>query len=326
MKIVIDTNIAYYLAEISKQDNFSIDNFNKLNCDKYISSVSLLEIYNKNDEQLLNKILQALYKYEIGILVFGSKINENEKPTVLKLLKKTHSYRQRIFKYYKDIFKDLFAQRLFILGSLMGSAYVGMTELLENDIKLKNLEFQHIYPKDSENEIYKQFANDYLKTYKDFNPSGDLITYDLIKLMIISVAYYYSRKDNVALYQFSDIEEYLNQIENIEIDPHKLYIKLKNKKNIKHKPFFDRFAKTFLGHDTDLGTKGLVKIVESIFINKPFRINELNDSIIISLTELDDNICVITSENTWINFLRENVNEFSCAKKSLEIINNLYVN
>ena len=49
MDYLIDTNIAYYLADISKDINFDIESFRKDETPKLISSISVLELYLKND-------------------------------------------------------------------------------------------------------------------------------------------------------------------------------------------------------------------------------------------------------------------------------------
>lgn len=117
MEYIIDTNIAYYLAELSPCDkNFNISKFKLDNNFKFISSISLLELYikYKNRLDIFKKIVKSLADNNIGIMVYGHNINNNLSLTCKKLYTKPKSYLKNFLLFTKYIHSDFnFKNRIF---------------------------------------------------------------------------------------------------------------------------------------------------------------------------------------------------------------------
>lgn len=124
MDYVIDTNIAYYLLNYcgSKDKNFDLENFKQDKTSKAITSLSLLEIYLKvkKNAELYKRLMKELSQLNIGTLIHGNPLKNNQIITIKKLAYKSRGYITRTMKYIQNITLDEFANNIVYLGILIG--------------------------------------------------------------------------------------------------------------------------------------------------------------------------------------------------------------
>lgn len=327
MKTIIDTNIAYYLSNISRETSFSIEKFEHLTDPIFISSVSLLEIYYKyGNNEKFKAILSSLNNFNIGIILYGRNFKENEKLSIHKLLTKPKSYTKRIMNYFKEIYIDDLANNIFYLGSLIGGFYVGLLELIEKNIKLSEFEFKFITYKNSLQELKKFIAKGMSQQYMKIKNRDSSFFYENIEnLLYSSIALYNIKKHNMDL-STEQAKDYYHKNIKIELSPVELLSQLLKCRNYKTKDIFHRFEECLDYGNADICFKCLITITESFFSNKNLQINDLTDSIILSMSNIDKDSCFITNDKIWKRFLLELSTNYQFAKNSINMMNRIFIN
>lgn len=327
MKIIIDTNIAYYLSNISRETSFSIERFKHLTDPIFISSVSLLEIYYKyGNNEKFKIILSSLNNFNIGIILYGRNFKKNEKPSINKLLKRSKSYTKRIMNYFKEIYIDELANNIYYLGSLIGGLYIGLLELFEKKIKLSDFEFKFITYTKSLQELKKFIAIGMSQQYMKIKNRDSSFFYENIEnLLCSSIALYNVKKYNMDL-STEQAKDYYHKNRKIELSPVELLSQLLKCRNYKIKDIFHRFEECLDYRNADICFKCLITITESFFSNKYLKINDLTDSIILSMSNIDKDFCFITNDKTWKRFLLELSNSYQFAKDSINIMKKIFIN
>ena len=326
MKIIIDTNIAYYLSNISKETSLSIEKFKNLTDPIFISSISLLEIYYKyGNNEKFKTILSSLNNFNIGIILYGRNFKENERPSIHKLLKRPKSYTKRIMNYFKEIYIDELANNIYYLGSLIGGLYIGLLELIEKNIKLSEFEFKFITYTNSLQELKKFITKGMSQQYMKIKNRDSSFFYDNIEnLLCSSIALYNVKKHNMDL-NTEQAKDYYHKNRKIELPPVKLLSQLLKCRNYKTKDIFRKFEECLDYKNADICFKCLITITESFFSNKNLKINDLTDSIILSMSNIDKDFCFITNDKIWKRFLLELSNNYQFAKSSINMMNKIFI-
>ena len=322
MNYIIDTNIAYYLSGIIPCDkNFDITKFRNDQNDKFISSVSLLELYIKyeNSLDIFKQIIKSLLDNNIGIIVYGHDINFNMSLTFKKLYFKPKSYLKRIFEYFKKTYLKIFVAKIEYLGILIGSFYYGLNMLLENKtLKLKDFNFPFISLKDHGDEIIKnQIEKDIIDYWHNNNPQNRNRIYSNIRGLILTTICFFEIKKNIG----KDNEEEFAKLfreknETLDIDCKNLLQKTCKERNYKSSYLFKKFESDLKSGDLDF--QSLVSIVEFLFLNNKMEFNDFADSTIISICSKSDDFSVLTSDKDWQEFVKISRDKFHGAKNSYD--------
>lgn len=319
MEYIIDTNIAYYLAELSLCDkNFNISKFKLDNNFKFISSISLLELYikYKNRLDIFKKIVKSLADNNIGIMVYGHNINHNLSLTCKKLYTKPNSYLKRIFYYLQKTYIPILISKIEYLGILIGSLYYGLC-LLKDDksLQLKNFHFPFITFNDHGTGLIKQqIEKDVLEYWKNNSESNrDKIYANIRGLILSTICFYESKKISN-----NNEEHYINMFKeknkNLILDCKKLLSDTCKERNYKTKYIFNKFEEDLKTGDLDFFT--LVLLVEFLFKDNKMEFNDFADSTIISLCCKEQDFSVLTSDKDWQEFIKDSKNRFNGAKNS----------
>ena len=322
MDYIIDTNIAYYLSELIPCDkNFDIIKFKNDKNDKFISSVSLLELYIKYEDSLeiFKKIIKSLLDNDIGIIVYGHDINFNMSLTLKKLYFKPKSYLKRIFEYFKKTYLKVFVAKIEYLGILIGSFYYGLNVLFENkSLKLKEFNFPFISFNDHGNEIIKkQIEKDILDYWYDNSPENRNRIYSNIRSLVITTICFFEVKKSIG----KDNEEEFTKLfrekdQTLDIDCKNLLQKTCKERNYKSSYIFKKFESDLKSGDLDF--QSLVLIVEFLFLNNKMDFNDFADSTIVSICSKSDNFSVLTSDKDWQEFMKISRDKFFGAKNSYD--------
>ena len=318
MNYIIDTNIAYYLAGISENAKFSNRKFTGLKGEKFISSVSILELYykykDKNIEEF-RKILKALLDYDVYIIEFGFIKQGNDYPTIKKLLTKPKSYLNRIIKKFKEMYIDILALNIYYFASMVGGLYTGILELFENpSMKLKDFHFKFIDYKEETKNLFLTSIKDSCEEFW-INKDYSYIYYAISIIINVSITEYYIRKNNLIVNTEEEMKSYVDKFtKDNDLNFCELINKLKKMKNYTNKQIFSKFEDELISDNPCY--IGLTKIAEFLFENNSFEINSITDSIIISIPNLSDDMCIITFDKKWIEFMNIIKDKFPFTKES----------
>lgn len=315
--ILIDTNIAYYLSGISNDRNFNIELFKKDKSPKLISSISLIEIYLKNNIKDFKNIMKILYENKINAVIYGININTHENITIKKLFVKPNSYIVRIMSYLKEIYSGCLARNLVYLGFLIGAMYVYLLELYETDIKPNKLKFDFVCLNKSENEIIDLLKKDIDRYFltKDTRDLNFIFMHvrNLTLMAIVEYKYKNDKRDKVQIFE---------EVKRIDLDCYKLMQDTCKKRNLKVSYIINQFDKCFGKFNLDFA--GIKNIVEYFFLTDRFQWNDFDDFMIISVAEKIKNCSVLTSDKHWQKFIKFYADKNNCANLSAQTLLKFY--
>ena len=305
---LIDTNIAYYLAGISKAPSFLKEKFLNDDNNKFISSLSLLEIYFKyfkKDKAKYLQILQALEKAQIGIIVFGENLKDYN-ITIRKLLTKPRSYTERIMKYFQEVYKNLYVVNIMYLGIFIGGLYAGILNLRDESIKLKDFEFKFIRFPHTELKIKEIIQKDIMHYWNNPTKENSLTIFAHIKQLIIASYLFLVKKIDIHNYSGVALEQLFQSYLATTISFSGTLKNLCKKRNYKQKDILNKFKHDLILNSAELDMKMLIKIVEFLFASESFEINDIIDISFFNLINLDKQIAFITSDKFIKDFIKNN--------------------
>jgi len=319
MEYLIDTNIAYYLSDLNFNfdSNFDIHKFKKDDTSKIISSISILELYLKNNIKDFKIILKGLYNNNIGIVVYGNNLKENIKPTIKKLYTKPKSYLIRMINYLKERYLYFISINIMYLGLLIGAMYTGLLELKSKKIKLKEFTFNFICFRNNEDvlNLIKESINKYFSSSS--KEDCDNIFYNVRVLTIMAIANYKDKINGI-----NNKVETFSSLENIELNCYQLMRETCGELNIRSRAIIDRFNKC-LG-DSPLDFSGLKQIVEYCFLQNKLNWNDFADFTIIRIAEKIGDCSAITSDKIWQEFIKTYSKVNDCANLSYNTLLKFY--
>lgn len=324
MDYLIDTNIAYYLADISKDINFDIESFRKDETPKLISSISVLELYLKNDLKKFRKIMEHLNIYRIDLVVYGNEINYNDKITLKKLACKPKSYINRTIKYFEEIYLYTVSKNIMYLGFLIGGLYCFLLELKNTNKKIKELDFDFICFKNNEAIVIENIKQSIRKYFKTCNRNDSNAIYEHARfLTIMSISSYNCRNDDEKV-KIKNEQKMFDKLIDLDLNCYKLMQEVCKKRGLKPKIIIQKFE-TSLKCDA-LDFSGLKDVVESIFIDNTLDWNDFGDFTLVNIAERIGHCAYITSDKHWQNFLKRYSASNKCANLSYTAICKFYKN
>lgn len=324
MDYLIDTNIAYYLAGISKDVNFDIESFKKDETSKLISSISVLELYLKNDLKIFRKIMRQLNIHKIGLVIYGNGINYNDKSSLKKLAYKPKSYIMRTIKYFEEIYLYTISKNIMYLGFLIGGVYCFLLELKNTNRKIKEVDFDFISFKNNESIVIENIKQSIRKYFKTRNKKDRDTIYEHARfLTIMAIASYKCRNDDEKV-KIQNEKKLFDKLINMDLNCHELMQEVCKKRGLKPKFIIQKFE-TSLKCDT-LDFSGLKDVVESIFIDNTLDWNDFGDFTLVNIAERIGNCAYLTSDKHWQDFLKSYSVSNKCANLSYTAICKFYIN
>ena len=308
MIYLIDTNIAYYLAGISKETSFLKEKFLNDDNNKFISSLSLLEIYLKyfkKDKAKYLQILQALEKAQLGIIVFGENLKDYN-ITIKKLLLKPKSYTERIMKYFQEVYKNLYVVNIVYLGIFIGGLYAGILNLNDESIKLKDFEYKFIRFSHTELKIKEIIHKDIIHYWNNPTKENSLIVFAHIKQLIIASYLFLVKKIDFRNYSEVALKQLFQSCLATPISFSGTLKNLCKKRNYKQKDVLNKFENDVTLNSAELDMKMLIQIVEFLFTSENFEINDIIDLSFFNLINLDEQIAFITGDKFIRDFINNN--------------------
>lgn len=321
MIYLIDTSIAYYLSGYSEDINFKKQDFINSPITKYISSISIIELYLKNDFQKFKKILNKLVECKVYILVFGDEVNHNESISLKKLAKKPNSYLKRMVNYFEKISLDYTAKNVMYLGILIGGMYTYLLNIKKKGNKIKNVNFNYIgFKNNKKKDLLELIKQDIVKYYKTKEKEDCNNIFEHIKLIkVLAIVDYLCTKHEINLKRTQN--DYFEIISRINLNEYKLMSKVCKLKQLKQTDIINKFYSSLNSDNQYLDFRGLENIVELLFCHNKVEWNDFADFEIISIAEKIaikkyENCAVITSEKSKQKFLKGHMHNNKCAKLS----------
>lgn len=324
MDYIIDTNIAYYLSNLSKDENFDINLFKKDKTSKLISSISVLEIYLHYDLETFRHIMKKLNENKIGIVIYGNGINYNNNISLKKLSNKPKSYITRIIKYFESIYLYTISKNIMYLGFLAGGLYCYLLELKDSNKKLKELNLDFISFKTSEPIVLEYIQKDIKKYFETRKKEDCDAIYSHSRLLVLMSIASYKCKNYDTSIRYKYEQEEFEKIVNMELDCFGLMQETCKKRGFKSSDIIKKFYED-LGNST-LDFFGLKSVVEFLFLNDKLDWNDFVDFTLINIAERIGDCAYITSDTIWQNFIKHFSNVNHCAYLSHQAIMKFYKN
>ena len=315
MNYLIDTMIAYYINGRSVDPNFNLQKFLNSRHQKYISSISIIEIYNKNDFKTFKSIMQSLYDNNIEILLYGMGIDYGHKITINDLLQLDQNKTDKELDYLKNIYKGVLAKNIYSTGILTGSLYSSLMYLKDNNISLKNYQFSFLYFENNYDYIINNICSSIMNYYKAYEIQYFYEIMSYIKMLCI-ICITSSKYQGVEKNQ-STLDKMIDDFQNdklMQLECNKLLIETCNKRNWKPRYIFQKFKECL--KSKSIGLNSLVFLIECLFTQEKFDFNDFADFIIMSIIENTTSFAYITSEHKWQTFIKDMQSICPGAKRS----------
>lgn len=321
MIYLIDTSIAYYLSGVSKDINFNKQAFIDSSIPKFISSISIIELYLKYDIKIVKQILNKLVEYKVYVIVFGDEVNHNESISLKKLAKKPNSYLKRMVNYFEKISLDYTAKNVMYLGILIGGMYTYLLNIKKKGNKIKNVNFNYIgFKNNKKKDLLELIKQDIVKYYKTKEKEDCNNIFDHIKLIkVLAIVDYLCTKHEINSKRTQN--DYFEIISRINLNGYKLMSKVCKLKQLKQTDIINKFYSSLNSDNQYLDFRGLENIVELLFCQNNLEWNDFADFEIISIAEKIaikkyEDCAIITSEKSKQKFLKEHMHNNKCAKLS----------
>jgi len=329
MRIILDTNIIYYLVGLSSDSNFNIEKFNEdvkvNNQELSITYFTLFEILTKfgqrKTKSILHKILSFLHENHIGIYYdFTSKIShKNIYKKCLNSSNKCKYYKNHLRFQVQKYFSSFLSDMLLLLGGI----YLHLIYLNEKNENAYNKSIMYI------NKFYEEFfiniKNNIDEMYNDYFTSYEMlkIRKENRKNKFISILQDVFKLIKVLYKCFNEIsveelkkEEQVENIKNlvrldnsINIEEANILFKqFRGNKNFDIE-FQNLYLKLYSHRNTDTRNDVFRFILSYLLKGQNFDFNDISDFVNLITPKnlaLNKDIFYLTSDKKWIEFLNEN--------------------
>lgn len=320
--VIIDTNIVYYLSDVSTSAKFDKTKFESDKNKISITFFSLLEILLKFQYDKPNLIKTMNYLNE-NCMAFIHKQDENI--SYNHIFKKCLSSKNKL-KYYKNKFTsssiEYFIDFMVEFSLLIGGLYLGVlykTDRQKNNISfLKSINFanhlhKELYNVGAENfkELFVNFYNSHHKSKIETRKLGLIeIIIEIFKMFTLLYETHKVLDPKSESFE-DDFNTLKKQVKERTLDLKELNLKFSQYKN--NKNFNDTFDKLYLelysDRKNDLRTHLIKYIMRKFIIDLTFEFNDIIDCLnLLSFQELnnENQLNYLTCDKKWIDFLKTN--------------------
>ena len=348
MQVLIDTNILYYLSNISINKKFNLEKFKRHlandNVELSISYFTLFEVLTKfdrlQDKQNLHRVLQFL-SYNVPHFCYdkSSTISYDDVYDKCILSDKNCTYykkhlQQLVIKYFSDFLTNI--------SLLLGGMYLYLLHFNQSYPKDEHYQKSILYINSIQDKLFEQLEIDISSMFNDYYNSDDEL---LLKKEKRKVTFYKTLEDlfkpfNVvytcysrfSLEEIRDDKKFNNLIEltkndcsiNLE-DLKKKFEVLRGNKHFERELY--KLYNRLYGHRTLDSNSDVYKfIITNLLKGENFDFNDIIDyvNLIIPTITTTNDILYLTTDKKWIRFLENNQSN-DYYKNTLKYIKNFIV-
>lgn len=343
MRVIIDTNIVYYLCDITSNEFFLKTKFleDSKKIEIGITYYSLFEILNRyilnKDKQNLKKILNYLKTNKFGI-VFDKRLNVSDYKVFDKCLSnsKRRYYRKKFRIQLIEYIANFISEYTMIFSAFwLSIKSYNEKKYIEAFFKSKSYlvsNFRIIF--NMVNENIKKALNAYFNS-TDIKNKKKFLKQELDTIILNSF------KLNKKIYNtYKDLDDFENlididieKINNAEINKDSLKGIAKEFSMLRNKRDFGLFFETlfnglFPSKEHDMRYDVIKFIIKKMISDGKFEFNDVVDYLNLITPELlkeeKSKTYYLTMENKWILFLEENKSKSQYYKNNYDFIKNYY--
>ena len=330
MRILIDTNIVYYLSGISNNKKFDLTNFEAFlasnDCELAISYFTFFEILTKFDRREdKEKLCKVLYFLSTRVQYFC--YNQDSGICYNHIFEKCIKSSNKC-KYYKTHLRPLIIQYsvnfLAELCMLLGGMYLYLIHYNKKNSSEESLQRSILYINSVFNKLFEQIELELTLMYDRYYNSNEELSirkehrkhklYEVLEQLFKIVSVVYRSYDELSLDELKSTEDFERLKDSTKNDNSIDFNDLKSKfASLRGNKHFEKEAKNLFlslyGHRTS-DTRADVFEFTSINLldNHNFDFNDIVDyvNLIIPTITIAEDVYYLTTDKKWIHFLEKN--------------------